>query len=213
MSAAGPACPVTCSGAMYPTEPIVMPVRVSDTESSTWAMPKSITLGPLAVRITLDGLRSRCTTPAAWMSASASASPMARADSRPEGNGPVAAMKAASDGPAAYSVTRNWPLRVSAGLDHLDDAFSPDPGQRGRLAAEPGLELGVVGQFGPDDLDRDQAAVLGHAEIHDGHAARPQPGGQPVAPDPPRIAVPQRRARGSRSRIRAQVPLIESDRG
>ena len=113
MSAAGQACPVTCSGAMYPTEPIVMPVRVSDTESSTWAMPKSITLGPLAVRITLDGLRSRCTTPAAWMSASASASPMARADSRPEGNGPVAVMKAASDGPAAYSVTRNWPL-VSA---------------------------------------------------------------------------------------------------
>ena len=128
-------------------------------------------------------------------------------------NGPVASTEAASDGPAAYSVTRNGPLGIGAGLDHPDDALTPDPGQHGHLAAEPGPELGIVGQFGPDDLDRDQAAVLGHAEIDDAHAARPQPGGQPVAPDPPGIALPQRRARGSRSRIRAQVPLVESDLG
>ena len=63
-SAAGPACPVNCSGAMNPAEPIVVPVRVSDTASSTWAIPKSMTFGPSPVRITLDGLRSRCTTPA-----------------------------------------------------------------------------------------------------------------------------------------------------
>ena len=31
MSAAGPTCPVNCSGAMKPTEPIVVPVRVSET--------------------------------------------------------------------------------------------------------------------------------------------------------------------------------------
>ena len=90
-----------------------MPVRVSDTESSTRAMPKSMTLGPPAARITLDGLRSRCTTPAAWMSASASASPAARANSPSGPNGPVASTEAASDGPAAYSVTRNGPF-VSA---------------------------------------------------------------------------------------------------
>ena len=104
-------------------------------------------------------------------------------------------------------------MGIGAGLDHPDDALAPDPGQHGHLAAEPGLELGVVGQFGPDHFDRDQAAVLGHAEIDDPHAARPQPGGQPVAPDPPGIAIPQRRARQSRSRIRVQGPLIETGLG
>ena len=102
---------------------------------------------------------------------------------------------------------------VGAGLDHPDDALATYPGQHGHLAAEPGPELGVVGQFGPDDFDRDQAAVLGHAEIDDAHAARPQPGGQPVAPDPPGIDLPQRRTREARSRIQAQVPLVESDLG
>ena len=109
MSAAGPACPMTCSGAMKPAEPIVMPVWVRETESSAWAIPKSMTFGPSAVRITLDGLRSRCTTPAAWIMVSASASPAARSDSIRLSSGPAASTYPASEGPAAYSVTRKGP--------------------------------------------------------------------------------------------------------
>ena len=46
MSAAGPGRPVTCSGAMKPTEPTIMPVRVTEVVSSVWAIPKSMTFGP-----------------------------------------------------------------------------------------------------------------------------------------------------------------------
>ena len=109
ISAAGPACPSTCSGAMKPVEPIVAPVRVSETESSTWAIPKSMTFGPSVVMITFDGLRSRCTTPAAWITLSASASPIARSYSIPASSGPASSTCSASVGPAAYSVTRNGP--------------------------------------------------------------------------------------------------------
>ena len=78
MSAAWPARPVTCSGAMKPAEPTIMPVLVTLGESSARAIPKSMTFGPLWPRITFDGLRSLCTTPAACIAVSASASPVAR---------------------------------------------------------------------------------------------------------------------------------------
>ena len=64
-SAAVPARPVICSGAMKPAEPTVMPVLVRLVVSRAWAMPKSMTLGPRAVSSTFEGLRSRCTIPAA----------------------------------------------------------------------------------------------------------------------------------------------------
>ena len=105
-SPAGPDFPLTCSGAMNPGDPMLIPVRVTDVASSVCAMPKSITFGPSAVSSTLPGLRSRCTTPAAWMAASASASPAARLASIPGPNGPSCAAHSASVGPAAYSVTR-----------------------------------------------------------------------------------------------------------
>ena len=78
MSAAGPGCPLICSGAMKPAEPTIIPVLVTDVVSSARAIPKSITFGPASVKMTLEGLRSRCTMPAAWMTVSASASPVAR---------------------------------------------------------------------------------------------------------------------------------------
>jgi hypothetical protein len=36
---------ITCSGAMKLAEPMVVPVRVRQTESSVWETPKSMTLG------------------------------------------------------------------------------------------------------------------------------------------------------------------------
>ena len=107
MSAAWPARPVTCSGAMKPAEPTIMPVLVTEVASSVWAIPKSMTFGPLCPRITFDGLRSRCTTPAAWMAVSASASPVARPYSMSAPSGPLASMYSDSEGPGAYSVTMN----------------------------------------------------------------------------------------------------------
>ncbi len=100
---------MTCSGAMKPAEPMVAPVRVRETESSTCAIPKSMTFGPSTAMITFAGLRSRCTTPAAWITVSASASPVARPDSSLAPSGPADSTYPASEGPAAYSVTRYGP--------------------------------------------------------------------------------------------------------
>ncbi len=94
-----------------------MPVLVTEVASSVWAIPKSITFGPLCPRITFDGLRSRCTTPAAWIAVSASASPVARPYSMSAPSGPWASMYSDSDGPSAYSVTMNgWDDVVSASI-------------------------------------------------------------------------------------------------
>ena len=107
MSAACPARPVTCSGAMKPAEPTIMPVRVTDVASRAWAMPKSMTFGPSWPRITLEGLRSRCTTPAVWMAVSASASPVASPYIMSGPGGPYLATYSDNDGPDTYSVTMN----------------------------------------------------------------------------------------------------------
>ena len=83
--------PLTCSGDMKPGEPTIAPAWVrepSATVSRARAIPKSITRGPSMVIITLDGLRSRWTSPAPWMSASACASPAARTRTERSGSGP-----------------------------------------------------------------------------------------------------------------------------
>lgn len=68
------ASPLHCSGAMYGAVP---PLLEPD-QPKTWASPKSRTFTcPRAVRNTFDGLRSRCSTPAAcaYESARATATP------------------------------------------------------------------------------------------------------------------------------------------
>ena len=116
-SAAIPARPMICSGAMKPAEPTVMPVLVRLVVSSAWAMPKSMTFGPAAVSSTLEGLRSRCTIPAAWIAVSASARPVARPYSIPWSSAPCASTYSDSEGPSAYSVTRNgFGASVSASI-------------------------------------------------------------------------------------------------
>src|SRR6185437_894385 len=97
--------------------PAAMPVLVRLVVSSAWAMPKSMTFGPAAVSSTLEGFRSRCTIPAAWIAASASASPVARPYSIWGSNGPYASPYSDSEGPSAYSVTRNgFGASVSASI-------------------------------------------------------------------------------------------------
>ncbi len=98
-------CPSITSGARYPGVPMTSPVSVSWVASPACAMPKSITTGRSPVSITLLGFRSRCTTPAAWIAASASAVPQASLR-RPEADsGPRARTSCSSVGPGTNLVT------------------------------------------------------------------------------------------------------------
>ena len=72
---------------------------VSWVSSTARAMPKSITLGPSGARITLAGLRSRCTIPAACTPAIASAIATASAWARAGGIGPWSMIRRLSVGP------------------------------------------------------------------------------------------------------------------
>ena len=93
------------SGARYPGVPMTRPVFVSLVESGMCAIPKSMITGCPASSITLPGLRSRCTTPAAWMAASASARPSARASSAVPRSGPSLRTLSSSVWPGTYLVT------------------------------------------------------------------------------------------------------------
>src|SRR5437764_8188765 len=48
---------------------------------------------------------------------------------------------------------------------------------------EPGPEIGITGQLGPDNLDRDRPAARRHAQEDLAHAAHPELSEQPVGPD------------------------------
>ncbi|GAV44090.1 hypothetical protein Saa2_07049 [Streptomyces acidiscabies] len=110
--------PRTCSGAMKPGDPIMTPVRVSSgvSPSSARAIPKSMTRGPSMVTMTLEGLRSRWTMPAAWMSWRACASPAARMRTDRSGSGPWSRPTTCWRlGPATYPVaTHGISASVSA---------------------------------------------------------------------------------------------------
>ena len=85
--------------------PITRPVLVSLVESGMCAIPKSMTPAARRRACTLPGLRSRCTTPAAWMAASASASPSASASSAMPRSGPSWRTASSSVRPGTYLVT------------------------------------------------------------------------------------------------------------
>ena len=106
MSLAGPTgIPSACSGDMNPGEPIMRPVPVRDVASTAEEMPKSMIRGPSGASRTLDGLRSRWMTPAAWIAFRPSASPAASAISVAVGSGPCCSTASASDVPGTYAVT------------------------------------------------------------------------------------------------------------
>src|SRR6202034_1300530 len=68
------------------------------------ATPKSITRGPSGATSTLDGLKSRCTSPAPWIDSSASAHPAASQRTGVTGSGPHTLTSRASDGAGTYAV-------------------------------------------------------------------------------------------------------------
>ena len=100
MSLAGPTVrPSACSGDMNPGEPIMKPVPVSEVAPAAEEMPKSMIRGPSWASSTLEGLRSRWMTPAAWIALSPSASPAASASTEPSGSGPCCSTASDSDVP------------------------------------------------------------------------------------------------------------------
>jgi hypothetical protein len=100
-SLGGPtSAPTACSGDMKPGDPITRPVCVSEVADSTAReMPKSMTRGPSSASSTFDGLRSRCTKPAAWIAFRLSARPAASASSEGPGSGPKLSTASDSEGP------------------------------------------------------------------------------------------------------------------
>jgi len=76
-----------------------MPAWVSALAPAAREMPKSITRGPSPATSTFDGLRSRCTRPAAWITPSAVASPAPSTSTECSGNGPCLRTSSASGGP------------------------------------------------------------------------------------------------------------------
>ena len=96
------ACRVSraCSGAMYAGVPSAPRVTVSWIRSAARATPKSITRGPSGETSTLDGFRSRCTSPALWIDSSASAQPAASQRTAGTGSGPPPRTRRFSDGAA-----------------------------------------------------------------------------------------------------------------
>ena len=81
-----------------------MPACVSAVDSTAREIPKSMTRGPSSASSTFDGLRSRWTTPAAWIALRLSARPAASVSSDPTGSGPCSFIASASEGPGTYAV-------------------------------------------------------------------------------------------------------------
>ena len=106
MSLDGPTgIPSACSGDMNPGEPIISPVPVSEGAPAAEEIPKSMIRGPSGASSTLDGLRSRWMTPAAWIALSPSASPAASASTVVAGSGPCCSTASVSEAPGTYAVT------------------------------------------------------------------------------------------------------------
>ena len=107
MSAAGPARPSTCSGAMNPARADPHARLGDGGRVQRLGDPEVDDLRAVPVMITLEGFRSLCTIPAAWIMVSASARPAARPYSMSALSGPRSSTYSASVGPSAYSVTMN----------------------------------------------------------------------------------------------------------
>jgi hypothetical protein len=83
-----------------------------------------------------------------------------------------------------------WLGRVRVGVHDRRGERAADRPHRARLPAEPLPEARVPGQMSVHDLDRDHEPARGAPQIHQAHAARSQPGQQPVPADAARVAGP-----------------------
>ncbi len=74
-------------------------------------------------------------------------------------------------------------LGLGVGVQDVGGPGAAHPPGGGHLAGEPPAELGVLGMFGLDDLDRDRAAQVGAAQVDQAHSARAEAGDQAVRAD------------------------------
>ncbi len=97
------------------------------------------------------------------------------------------------------------PVGLDVGAHDAGGAAAPDPGGGGDLAGEAGAELDVLGQFRPDQFERDPLPPAVGAEVDHAHAAGPEPPVQPVRPDDAGVLTPQPHHRHSRFPVRLSV--------
>ncbi len=105
----GPAAwPDACSGDRYAAVPSTPRVPVVPSPPSARAMPKSRTLtSPPPVSTMFAGLMSRCTSPAACATSSASQTAAAMRTASPSGSGPAWSRTCRRVGPTTSSITMN----------------------------------------------------------------------------------------------------------
>ena len=125
----------------------MMSLRVSGVASSARAIPKSITRGPSWASSTLDGLRSRCTTPAAWMACSASATPAISRNTIASGIGPLLSMTSSREGPGTYAVTSHGGVASGSASINSRGVQPVHPLGGLDLLAEAGTEIRVVAEL------------------------------------------------------------------
>ena len=142
VASAGPtSAPLTCSGDRKPGVPRNTPVAVSRTALQRREMPKSMTRGPSAASSTLDGLRSRWTSPAAWIACSASASPAASAADRGCGQRAVVRHRLLERGTHDVLGGQPRPGCLRVGVDDTGGPEAADRAGHRHLAAEPLAEV------------------------------------------------------------------------
>ena len=94
--------PRACSGAMYAGVPAIVMAGASRAARAT---PKSMTTTrPARVIITFSGLKSRCTSPAAWIASSPARNCAAMSRASASGRGPRARKVSPSVAPSMYSI-------------------------------------------------------------------------------------------------------------
>ena len=173
---------------MNPGEPITRPACVSAVDSTAREMPKSMTRGPSSAISTFDGLRSRCTTPAAWIALRLSARPAVSVSNELAGSGPCSFIASVSEGPGTYAVASHATGPSTSASTTMAVNRPLTLPRRGDLPAEPHPEIRILGQLSADDLDRDRPAARGDAEVHPPHATAAKLPHQPVRTD--RLRIP-----------------------
>ena len=104
----------------------------------------------------LPGFRSRCVTPCPCAFSSASATAIATFSASSSGSGPRAS-RAASVSPSQVLHHQEVGLALAPDVVQRADVRMVQRGDGLRLALEPLLHLGIVGEVGREDLDRDRA--------------------------------------------------------
>ena len=171
-------------------------------------MPKSMTRGPSAASMTLAGLKSRWTTPAWWMAASAVAVPTARRNSSAPATGPPSWTRRCRLGPSMYS---RDDVRVVAVQVRVDDAGGAERGDLaggGDLLGQALAGGAIVDDPGTQPLDRDPQAVGRRGEEHDPLATLAQASVDPVTVNLGRVTGYERGRNGHVRHRAARTPRV-----